>query len=179
MESQSVQRSRRKTSAVDYDGVIVGGGPAGAVMAWALAREGARVVVLDRARFPREKVCGDFIEPRGLRLFRAMGCLPALEKRQPLPISHVSIFLNARRAYHGSIPFYGQTHDLPPHGYIVPRLQLDMLLLEAARTAGAEFLEGCSATNVSIDKSGVTITTSSEGRSGRLRARFVVGADQL
>ena len=81
MKSSSAQRSPRKTSAVDYDVVIVGGGPAGAVMAWALAREGARVVILDRARFPREKVCGDFVEPRGLRLFQNMGCLPALEHR--------------------------------------------------------------------------------------------------
>src|SRR3972149_10202653 len=104
-----------------YDVVVVGGGPAGAVTAWALAKRGVRVAVLERARFPREKVCGDFIEPRGLRLLEAIGCLEALEASSPLPITHVAMFLQSQCAYRGRIPFYGGTAALPPHRYHVAR----------------------------------------------------------
>jgi len=55
------------------DVIVVGGGPAGSVMAWSLAARGVRVALLERAIFPREKVCGDFVEPGGLRILGAMG----------------------------------------------------------------------------------------------------------
>ena len=89
------------------DVLVVGGGPAGATMGWALARRGVRVAVLERTRFPREKVCGDFVEPRGLKLLDTMGCLPALETSPRLPITHVAMFLASECAYRGWIPFYG------------------------------------------------------------------------
>ena len=58
---------------------MVGGGPGGSTLAWDLARHGVDVTVLERTRFPREKVCGDYVEPRGLRILRRMGCLERLE----------------------------------------------------------------------------------------------------
>ncbi len=112
---------------------MVGGGPAGAVMAWSLARRGIDVVVLDQARFPREKVCGDFVEPRGLRLFQAMGCLDALEADDPLAITHVDLYLDGRSAYRDRIPFYADPDGLPRHGYIIPREILDERVLSRRR----------------------------------------------
>ena len=50
-----------------YDVIVVGGGPAGSAMAWSLAKRGVRVAVIEREVFPREKVCGDYLEPGGLR----------------------------------------------------------------------------------------------------------------
>jgi 2-polyprenyl-6-methoxyphenol hydroxylase-like FAD-dependent oxidoreductase len=77
----------------DAEVIVAGGGPAGSVLAWDLARKGVRVVVLERTRFPREKVCGDYVEPRGLRVLQAMGCLERLEQRSPLPITHSATFV--------------------------------------------------------------------------------------
>ncbi|MGH2627804.1 MAG: NAD(P)/FAD-dependent oxidoreductase, partial [Anaerolineales bacterium] len=146
-----------------YDVIVVGGGPSGAVMGWALATRGLRVAILDRARFPREKVCGDFVEPRGLRLFRTMGCLAALEATNPLPITHASLFLGGRLAFGGRIPFYDGGADLPPHGYIIPREELDLRLLHAALDAGAELHEACSVQHFERRRGAVWVSTREGG----------------
>ncbi len=160
-----------------YDVAVVGGGPAGAVMGWALAKRGVGVILLEREQFPREKVCGDFVEPRGLRLLDSMGCLSALEMSRPLPITHVAMFLQSVCEYQGRIPFYGTISGLPPHGYIVPRHDLDAHLLECARGAGASVMEGCLVTAVTSSAGTMTLTGRRGTTSTIVRARLVVGAD--
>ena len=58
--------------------VVVGGGPAGATTAWALARNGADVLVLDRAHFPRPKPCAEYLSPQARRILAEMGALDAV-----------------------------------------------------------------------------------------------------
>jgi menaquinone-9 beta-reductase len=146
-------------------------------MGWALARRGIRVLVLDRAQFPREKVCGDFVEPRGLRLFQAMGCLDALEAHGPLAITHVNLFLGGRSAYREHIPFYETQTELPQHGYIIPRHDLDVRVLAAAAAAGAEVREGCHVS--AVERSGTTMRVRFRVAGGEeaVRCALVVGAD--
>ena len=131
-----------------HDVVVVGGGPAGSVMAWSLARRGVRVAVVERATFPREKVCGDFVEPGGLRILEAMQCRQALDDSTRLPITSTRVFVRSRVAYRGAIPYYQVKHGLPPHGYIVPRHELDTHLLDRARAASATVYEGSAATEI-------------------------------
>jgi geranylgeranyl reductase family protein len=146
-------------------------------MGWALASRGIRTLILDRARFPREKVCGDFVEPRGLRLFQTMGCLDALEADDPLAITHVNLFLEGRSAYREHIPFYAGQTDLPQHGYIIPREILDERILASAVSAGAELRQGCQALGVTRDASQVTVTYREGDTEHTARAPLVVGAD--
>lgn len=146
-------------------------------MAWTLATHGARVLVLDASRFPREKVCGDFVEPRGLRLLQMMGCLEALESQQPLAITHVNLFLGGRSAYRSRIPFYVDHPDLPRHGYIIPREVLDARVLDAAITAGAELRQECRVNRVQPDGGAMLVRYAHGGRSAAVRAPLVVGAD--
>jgi geranylgeranyl reductase family protein len=150
-------------------------------MAWSLATRGLRVLVLDRARFPREKVCGDFVEPRGLRLFQTMGCLQKLEASKPLAITHVNLFLGTNSAYREHIPFYAVQTDLPQHGYIIPREELDQQILMSAVEAGAELREGCGVSGVERDGDTMVVRykDSARGDDGELtaKARIVVGAD--
>ena len=120
-------------SAVDV--AVVGGGPAGAASAIFLARQGYAVTLLDRARFPRDKVCGEFISPAADALLNEMGVLAAIEARRPLRLK--GIFLAA----HGERPLWV---DYPPErpggspmsSLSVPRLDLDGLLLQRARAVG-------------------------------------------
>ena len=61
-----------------YDVCIVGAGPAGATCAWYLARQGRRVLLLDKARFPRDKLCGDAVTAGAQVHLDRMGVLPAV-----------------------------------------------------------------------------------------------------
>jgi geranylgeranyl reductase family protein len=159
------------------DVIVVGGGPAGSTLAWRLAREGARVVLLERARFPREKVCGDYVEPRGLAILRDMGCLETLEARAPLPITESSTYVDGVVRYRGPIPFYGGDERTPTHGYIVPREDLDAVMLEGAEVAGAAVHQETGVTGVHVDRSGVAVEARRHGRTVRYRAALVAGAD--
>lgn len=167
-------RARRSRG---YDTIVVGGGPAGAVMAWDLATRGLKVLVLDRATFPREKVCGDFVEPRGLRLFQTMGCLGKLEASNPLAITHVNLFLSGKSAYREHIPFYAGQTDLPQHGYIIPREDLDVRILASATDAGAEVRQGCQALRVERNGEAMTVHYKEGGVESSVTAPIVVGAD--
>lgn len=174
---------RRAPPRTKQDVIVVGGGPAGAVAAWTLARQGVRVAVIERARFPREKVCGDFVEPAGLRILASMGCLSPLESTAPLPITRSRAFIDARQVYCGKVPYYG-SHDpslqerLPAHGYIVPREQLDLQLLDAARAAGAVVYDGCAAKHVTRDSNErMQVDVDTGSKQMRLMAPLVVGAD--
>jgi geranylgeranyl reductase family protein len=160
-----------------FDVIVVGGGPAGSVMAWELVRHGVAVLLLDGARFPREKVCGDYVEPRGLRVLDRMGCLKTLERGAPLPISHSATYLSGERVYNGPIPYYGLRKDMPSCGYIIPRETLDHLLLQTAVRAGASVHEEAHVILARAKAKGVEVEVR-QGRSQRVfRAAVVVGAD--
>src|SRR5881392_3140431 len=81
----SVERDR------STDVVVVGGGPAGASAAFALARAGARVLVVDRAHFPRPKPCAEYLSPQASRLLEAMGALERVEKSGAAQLSGITV----------------------------------------------------------------------------------------
>src|SRR5580704_3381178 len=91
---------------LSFDVVVVGGGPAGSTMGWALAQAGVRVAVLERKEFPREKVCGDFVEPGGLRLLGRMGVLADIQSRPRLKIDRNRVYFGPELAYQGPIRYY-------------------------------------------------------------------------
>jgi len=159
------------------DVIIAGGGPAGSTLAWALASRGLRPVLLERARFPREKVCGDYVDPRGLQVLQAMGALQRLESTERVKITRTSTFVDWQRHYSGPIPFYGLSDHLPPHGLTIPREELDGVMLEAAARAGAVVHEETAVTEVDAGSAGVVVTAKRGSRTLRYRARLVAGAD--
>ena len=61
------------------DVIVVGGGPAGAATAWMLARAGIDVLLLERARFPRDKPCAEYVSPEASRILAELGVLEKLE----------------------------------------------------------------------------------------------------
>ena len=146
-------------------------------MAWALARQGIAVAVLERAIFPREKVCGDFVEPAGLRILEAMGCSDRLGLGGRLPINRNRVYFGPRMPYHGEIPYYDGVHGMPPHGYIIPRHELDAALLDRAEESGAKVFRATAAKTVTRHNSMMTVTSSRDDAAVELSAPLVVGAD--
>src|SRR5262245_42608890 len=68
------------------DALVVGAGPAGAATAILLAEQGLSVVLLDRAHFPRHKICGEYLSPEGSRILERLGVLPAVEAGGARPL---------------------------------------------------------------------------------------------
>ncbi len=109
-----------------FDLAIIGGGPAGTAVAITAARRGARVLLLERGRFPRHKVCGEFISPEGVALLAALG-LDDLVHRAPR-IAHARIFAATAVA----------EAALSPAGAAISRYELDDALWRLAAECGAD-----------------------------------------
>ncbi len=167
----------KKARSKMYDVIVSGGGPAGSVMSWKLAKSGMKVLLLERDKFPREKVCGDFVEPRGLRVLEMMGCLDKIKRSDRLPIDQVSIYLRSVLEYSGKIPFYGNHNDLQSHGYIISRYEFDKLLIDEASKAGVEIIEGISVKSVEFTENKVIVNVQSNSGAEKFEAELIVGAD--
>ena len=166
------------------DVIVVGGGPAGAATAWALARAGVDVRVVDRARFPRPKPCAEYLSPQASRLLADMGVLDRIERSGAARLRGMTVHAPNGVSFDGRFAAEHGFHGFRDCGLALPRESLDTMLLDAARTAGACVEENAHVTGVLRDQqsrvSGVRIA-GTHWRSGsrELRARVVVGADGL
>ncbi|WP_337173319.1 NAD(P)/FAD-dependent oxidoreductase [Paludisphaera sp.] len=146
-----------------YDAVVIGAGPAGSTSARGLARRGLRVLLVDRAHFPRPKVCGCCLNPRALATLARIGLGSLAGRLGAVPLTGLELATGRRRAT--------LHHAL---GVALSRDALDAALVDEAVAAGAEFQPGASAT---LATGGVRLRTGDESR--EVGARFVVSATGL
>ncbi|HVM11299.1 MAG TPA: geranylgeranyl reductase family protein [Actinomycetota bacterium] len=161
-------------SATEADVLVVGGGPAGAATAAHLARNGADVVVVDKATFPREKVCGDGLTPRGVKALHRVGV-------DPTEPGFVSV--RGLRTHGAGVKLelpWPRLRDFPDFGVVRTRHDLDHLLLQRAQKDGARVWEGAEALEPRVERgwvAGAMVRRQPDAAPVEVRARFVVACD--
>lgn len=165
----------------DAQVIVVGGGPAGSSTAFFLAQQGIDVLVLDRARFPRDKTCSEYLSPEASRVLDQMGVLAAIESSGAAQLSGMRVHAPNGATIHGEFAASHGFRGYRDRGLAVRRIILDQILLDRARTAGARVEEETRVVDLLRDSSGrVTgVVTSGQGTTRELTSRLVIGADGL
>jgi menaquinone-9 beta-reductase len=169
------------------DALVVGAGPAGAATAILLAAEGLSVVLLDRARFPRDKICGEYLSPEGSRILDRLGVLKTVEEGAR-PLRGMRILAPDGTLLVGDYPADGPWQGYRPHALAVRRRTLDLALVERAGEVGVTVREGTRVvdllregrrvTGVVAEPVGPGARTAGPARApDRVPARLVVAAD--
>ncbi|MDI2125659.1 NAD(P)/FAD-dependent oxidoreductase [Yinghuangia seranimata] len=158
-----------------YDAIVVGARCGGAPTAMLLARAGYRVLMLDRARFPRDTLSTLYIHQPGTALLDRWGLLDRVAATGCPPITTAMHRMGGVTVEGAPSPVGGVHAAYAPRRYL-----LDALLAEAAVDAGVEFRDDCRVTDVLVEDGravGVRWRTASGG--GTDRAALVIGADGM
>jgi flavin-dependent dehydrogenase len=161
------------------DVIVVGAGPAGAATAILFAERGFDVLVLDRAVFPRPKLCGEYLSPEAARVLDRLGVLKALDTAGAVPLAGMRITAADGRVVTGRYGPVGPWRPYREHAMAVPREVLDTLLAERLRALPIDFRERVRVSDVVVEGGQVVgvDAVDAAGTTRRLRAKLVVGAD--
>jgi len=157
-----------------WDAIVVGAGPAGAATALLLSRGGARVLLLDRARFPRHKPCSEYLSPATTAILgRLDGVLEAVERAPHAKVYGMKVVAPSGAVMCGRLA--------GAYSFALSRATFDTILLRAAARAGAVVRESTRVQDLLWDGRAVAgvVARAGDGKRETWRARVVVGADGL
>ena len=156
-----------------HDVIVTGAGPAGSIAATVLARQGRRVLMLDRASFPRDKPCGDGIPPGTVAILHDLGLGPALRAADFYRID--ALRLVSARGRDWRLRFTPRREDA---GFcIARRVEFDDILFRHAMASGATFLRANVRAPLLENGFVAGVRAEADGTERELRARVVIGAD--
>lgn len=162
-------------SLAPVDVLVAGGGPAGSATASHLARRGYSVLLVDQARFPREKPCGEYLSPGVVDAIERLGALDLVMAHEHCTLAGMHV-LTPRQTV--TLTYTQGSHG--GHGLGMPRKLLDLALLDHAKRSGVEVWEKTRALAPLFDGERVTgLRIRTGGTERDLSARFVVAADGL
>jgi flavin-dependent dehydrogenase len=160
--------SAENAAAKTWDVAVVGAGPAGAFVAQRLAVSGLQVLLIEKQKFPRAKICGCCFSARAVAVLRTAGLEHLLDRTGAQPVHSFALICKAHRMQLSL-----------PAGRAVSRAAFDAALVEAAVCAGVSFLPGIRATLSSGQSSFRKLRLHYGERTCEIRARVVIGADGL
>ncbi|MFH1199943.1 MAG: geranylgeranyl reductase family protein [Candidatus Micrarchaeota archaeon] len=160
-----------------YDVIVVGGGPGGSTCAALLGQNGAKVLLVDKAKFPRDKTCGDAVSGKCVTVLRELGLIDEVEKLRHSEV--LGVAFSSPEGVIVDVPFPRNAQG-KAQGYVCRRKDYDNLLFSNAKKH-AETWEQFQVTDVLKDGNGfvngVAGTDLSTGARKEVRAKIVVGAD--
>ncbi len=162
--------------------IVVGAGPGGSSTAWHLAQFGIDVLLLDRATFPRDKVCAEYLSPQASRILSSMGAMEEVDASGPAHLTGMRVRAPNGCEIHGSFVARHGYRAFRDRGIAVRRSVLDAILVQRAQSAGAQLIERARVIDVLRAASGAVCGVSLIDRDGVrrvLRASLVIGADGL
>ncbi|MBL7014100.1 MAG: NAD(P)/FAD-dependent oxidoreductase [Candidatus Marinimicrobia bacterium] len=144
----------KKSPNSEYDIIIVGAGPAGSSAALFAQRLGLKPLLLDKSIFPRDKICGDALSGKSVRLLRD---LDLLEKTRELPGAHIKrITFGGPKYQQFDLHLKGDSEGKNDEGFSIRREIFDDMLFRTVQEAGIDTLEGFTVKNIIQDKGFVT-----------------------
>jgi menaquinone-9 beta-reductase len=175
--ASNARRAVPRRPADEADVIIVGAGPSGSTTAYYLAQAGLDVLVLEKSRFPREKVCGDGLTPRGVKALVGMG-ISVSEQDGWIRNKGLRVIGAGKRLELA----WPELSSYPDYGLVRPRTDLDEMLARRAQKAGARLCEGVTVTGPVLDDRtgrivGVTGKPADAEEEQTYAGRVVVAAD--
>ncbi|MFA5105916.1 MAG: NAD(P)/FAD-dependent oxidoreductase [Candidatus Micrarchaeia archaeon] len=163
----------------NYDVIIAGAGPAGSALAQFLGRDGVNVLLLDRAKFPRDKTCGDAVGGKSARVMKELGIYGGMEN---LPHAKVTgVLFSSPKGTMLQIPFPSDKDGKIVPGYVCKRMYYDNFMFEHAKKhKSVTVIENFKVTDVVFDNGraiglkGIDLSTKKERSFG---AKIIAGAD--
>ncbi len=160
----------------DYDVIVVGAGPGGATAAALSAKAGLRTLMLDKYRFPRDKICGDAVSGKSMGVMRKLGLEERIEGLPHTPIWGVTF--GGPQGDLVSIPFASRTSRDRLPGFVCRRTSFDRLVFDAAVESGADIWQECEVRSLLRSRERVDgVRVDRNGRALEIRAPLVIGAD--
>lgn len=160
--------------------IVVGGGPAGSSLAARLARAGCDVMLVDRATFPRDKPCSEYLSPQAGRLLEDLGVLETLDAGDRARLVGMRVTAPDESTFTGHFADVARYIPHRPWGLAVRRTILDHVLLERARLGGVDVREGVVVRDLLREGGSVVgVRVMHDGAEQVWRAPLVVGADGL
>jgi len=160
----------------NFDGIVVGAGVAGSTTAALLGQQGFRVLLVEKATFPREKICGEGLMPAGADILHKLGILSELRAQGAQAFSGIHFHLPRARCLELNFREVSRTAQ----GWVVPRMVLDTQLARfAAQQPGVQFREAFRVLAAQTGPIQVEVTGLHQGQLQTHTARLLVGADGI